>query len=241
MTSHPQPPHKPRHAHGERVVAALRTVFGNRLRSVVAYGPHVDDNRDGAFSCLALVTSVTVADLEACAARTHGWQREGIATPLLLPEEEFRRSLDAFPLEFGAIIADHTVVGGSNPFSGLAVDAADLRRAVEVQARSHLLHLREGYLETRRRAEAVAVLIEQSAPAFAALLSSLARLDRQPSHDAAAAARHAERLLGVPGGAIADVVALAGAREISSQDADRLFSPYLDAVERLVSYVDKWH
>src|SRR5258705_280172 len=71
MTSHPQPPHKPRHAHGERVVAALRTVFGNRLRSVVAYGPHVDDNRDGAFSCLALVTSVTVADLEACAARTN--------------------------------------------------------------------------------------------------------------------------------------------------------------------------
>ena len=58
-----------------------------------------------------------------------------------------RESLDAFPLEFGAILADHAVVSGASPFDGLTVDAADLRRACEVQARSHLLHLREGYIE----------------------------------------------------------------------------------------------
>src|SRR5947209_9568481 len=54
--------------------------------------------------------------------------------------------------------------------------SSDLR-ACEVQARGHLLHLREGYLETRGRNDALAVLIVRSAPAFAALVSNLARLD----------------------------------------------------------------
>ena len=95
MTAHSRPA-------ADRAVAALRGVFRDRLRSVVAYGPQIDDggrvlsDPPGSLSCLALVTSLTVADLEACAARTHAWQREGIATPLLLPEDEFRRSLDAF-------------------------------------------------------------------------------------------------------------------------------------------------
>ena len=40
----------------------------------------------------------------------HGWQREGIATPLLLPEAEFRRSLDAFPLEYAEILRAHDVI-----------------------------------------------------------------------------------------------------------------------------------
>ena len=87
------------------------------------------------------------------------WHDAGLATPLLLAAHEFGRSLDAFPLEFGAILADHVVVAGSDPFDGLRVDAADLRRACEVQARSHLLHLREGYLETRGRGDALADLI----------------------------------------------------------------------------------
>jgi len=233
----------------------LRSIFGDRLQSLVAYGErarqsashaqhggghgHGDDDAS-AVRTIATVATLTGGDLRACAARVEVWHQAGLATPLVLAAHEFERSLDAFPLEFGAIIADHTVVAGSNPFEGLAVDSDDLRRAVEVQARSHLLHLREGYLETRGRGDALSVLIVQSAPAFAALLSSLARLDGQPSPDHAASARHGERLLGVPGGSISDIVELTHVREISSQDAERLFPPYLDAVERLVSYVDNW-
>src|SRR5262245_27083016 len=232
----------------------LRGIFGDRLQSLVAYGERArrqsaahdshgashGDNAASAVRTIATVATLTGTDLRACANRVAAWHDAGLATPLVLAAHEFERSLDAFPLEFGAIIADHTLVAGRNPFEGMAVDAADLRRAVEVQARSHLLHLREGFLETRGRANAVAVLIEQSAPAFTALLSSLPRLDRQPSHDPAAVARHAERQLGVAGGVVSEVVALAGPREISSQDADRLFPAYLDAVEKLVTYIDTW-
>src|SRR5499427_743531 len=161
----------------------LRDVFGARLQSLVVYGQrkHVDRHADGGRHAghtaghghdvapthtLAIVDSMTSDDLRACAARVDAWHDAGLATPLLIADHEFEQSLDAFPLEFGAILADHSVVAGANPFESLTVDPADLRRACEVQARSHLLHLREGFLETRGRADALSVLIVRSAPAF---------------------------------------------------------------------------
>ena len=50
----------------------------------------------------------------------------------------------------------------------------------------------------------------------------------------ASAARHVERSLNTPGGGIADVTKLVGVHDITSADAERLFGPYLDAVDRLV-------
>src|SRR4029079_12248898 len=94
----------------DRTVTALRDILGHRLRSVVAYGPHVENGGGVAaepLSCLALVANLTIADLEASAARAHDWTRHQMATPLLLPEDEFRRSLDAFPLEYGEILRAH--------------------------------------------------------------------------------------------------------------------------------------
>ena len=233
----------------------LRDVFGGRLQSLVIYGQRVVRHAGGKHDAhaahghghdappthtLAIVDAMTPDDLRACAVRVEAWHDAGLATPLLIADHEFEQSLDAFPLEFGAILADHTVVAGTNPFASLAVDPADVRRACEVQARSHLLHLREGFLETRGRADALAVLIVRSAAAFAALVTSIARLEGHATDDAASAARHVERTLGTPNSAVAEITKLADAHDISSADAVRLFGPYLDAVNRLVAYVDGW-
>jgi hypothetical protein len=229
------------HAHGDRVVAALRAVFGDRLRSVVAYGPHVEDGHDGTFSCLALVKSVTVADLEACAARTHGWQREGIATPLLLPEEEFRRSLDAFPLEYAEIIRAHEVLFGASPFEGVTIERADLRRACETQIKSHLVHLREGFIEAGGTPRAIAELVTASAPAFGALLRNIARLNGSTTHDRAAATRDGARAAQITDAVVTDILALERPSALKATDAARLFPEYLAAVEQLARYVDTWN
>jgi hypothetical protein len=230
----------------------LRDIFGSRLRSLVAYGlgastppaahaPHRGTHAEAPpTQTMAIVDTLTGADLQACAERVARWHGAGLATPLLLVAKEFEQSLDAFPLEFGAILADHMLVAGSNPFDGLHVDSEDVRRACEAQARSHLLHLREGFLETRGRADALAVLIVRSAAPFAALLASLARLQGLAAADPAAAGRHAERTLEVPPGVVTDVVKLAHVTEISSAEATRIFPAYLDAAARLAAYVDGW-
>jgi hypothetical protein len=235
----------------ERLEHDLRIIFAGRLQSLVAYGqrtraaqgldePHGRRSAGHAVQTLAVVETLTADDLRACARHVSAWHDAGLATPLVLAAHEFDRSLDAFPLEFGAILADHTVVAGANPFERLTVNAADVRRAVEVQARSHLLHLREGFIEAGGRADALSELLVRSAPALAALVMSVARLDGRDTHDPAAAARHAEHLLGIETGIMTDIVGLAGAHETRSPRADRLFPPYLDAVQRLVRYVDNW-
>ncbi len=194
----------------------LRGIFGSRLQSLSRYGR-------GAHT-LVIVETLTAADLRACARRIDAWHEAHLETPLLLAAREFESALDAFPLEFGAILADHTVVTGRAPFDGLTVDPADVRRAIEVQARSHLLHLREGFVETRGRGDALSLLIVDSAPAFRALLGSVARLD--PSFDPEPIGR--------------EIAALAAAHDLSTQEAERLFPPYLALVERLVIHIDTW-
>ena len=194
----------------------LRNIFGARLQSIATYG-------SGAHA-LVIVESLTVADLRACADRAAAWHAAHLATPLLLAAHEFESSLDAFPLEFGAILATHTVVAGKAPFDQLKVDPTDLRRAVEVQARSQLIHLREGYVETRGDANAVSLLILDSAPAFRALVDSVRRLDA--TFD--------------PGPVAKRIASLVGAHDLASAEADRLFPDYLQTVERLVRHVDQW-
>jgi hypothetical protein len=228
----------------------LREVFGARVRSVVVYGIHEreaerrhagDGHGDGTplVHTLVVVDSLASDDLRTCAVRLTKWHELGLSTPLVLASDEFARSLDVFPFEFSAILADHVVVSGTSPFEGLRVEAADLRRACEVQARGHLLHLRQAFMETRGRADALAVLIVRSAPAWASLLQNVARLDGHSSHDRTAAARHVERLLTVANG-VEEVVTLVGVQEIPSAEALRIFPGYLDAVERLTRYVDGW-
>jgi hypothetical protein len=234
----------------------LRAVFGGRLQSLVVYGlrasgaagearGHGHETGDGhgperkLTRTLAVVDGLSQDDLRKCAGRVDSWHDAGLDTPLLVAAHEFARALDVFTFEFGSILADHVVAYGSDPFLGLRVEAADLRRACEVEARGHLLHLREGYLETRGRGDALSMLIVQSAPAFAALVTSVAHLDGVDAARADVAARHVEHRVSLPAAASA-IVALAGASEISSAEAERLFGPYLETVARLVGYIDTW-
>ena len=200
----------------------LRAIFERRLHAFVVYGQaHAGD---APVTTLAVVDAVSEADLRRCADRVLAWRGRGLATPLFLDADEFARSLDAFPFEFGAILADHEVISGRNPFEGLSVDPADLRRACEVQARSHLLHLREGYLEAAGRSDQLAELIVSSAAPLAALLAHLQRL---------------------PGPSVRPVLArvceLVPRGTISPDEASRMFGDYLDAVDALVDELDRWH
>ena len=200
----------------------LRAIFGRRMQSFVVHG--AGERQDTPVATLAVVDTLTAADLRQCAASVGGWHERGLATPLIVATDEFARSLDAFPFEFGAILADHELVSGSDPFSGLVVDPADLRRACEVQARSHLLHLREAYIETRGQSDVVAALVARSAPPLAALLTNVALL-----HPAPTAASVLMR-----------VSELSPVGTISADEADRLFPDYLLAVEQLVRALDQW-
>ena len=221
------------------VARDLAGVFGTRLQAVVAYCP-IATVENAEVHTLALVERLTFDDLAACLPLADRWQRSGAAVPLILGRDEFERSLDVFPLEYGDIIAQHVTITGIDPFAGSQVADADLRRACELQAKSHLLHLREGYLESGGDARRIARLVASSAPAFRSLLRHIGRLDARrinATDDELAAIT--EQTIGVPAALVRDVFAASAAGQ-TIVDPAALLARYVAATERIWHYVDGW-
>jgi hypothetical protein len=225
-------------SHGGPVAVALHDlqhIFGERLQAMVAYGrPDASP-----VPSLVLVRSITAADLDECAARVASWHRAGCATPLLLTRDEFAGSLDAFPIEYGEIIESHRLVFGIDPFIGLTIRTEDLRRECETLVKSHLVHLRENYIECRGRQADVAALVAEAAPAFALILRRLARLDGAPAETNADLSAYAARRPGLDARVVGDVLAMAG-HNAAGVDAIRIYPGYLAAVEQLRRFIDSW-
>jgi hypothetical protein len=188
----------------DTLAAQLRDVFGDRLRMVAAFGH--------AAHTVAIVETVTPSDLDKCASFCPGWKKIGLAPPLLMPVVELSRALEAFPLEFSEILATRKLIAGTDLLAALKVPLEDLRRACEVQARSHLVHLREGYIEAAGNGKAVARLVDASKRPFHALVANVARLD---------------------GSSVDDLISRMGL-------GGHTFREALIAAERLVEYVDRW-
>jgi hypothetical protein len=226
-------------SHGGPLAVALhdlQNIFGERLQAFVAYG------QPGAIPApsLALVRSITADDLDQCAARAAAWRRGDCATPLLLTPQEFAGSLDAFPIEYGEILDTHRVLFGLDPFAGMTIDTEDLRRECETQVKSHLLHLRENYIECRGRQSEVGALVAEAAPAFALILRRLARLDGFPATSAGELGAYATARPGLDARTVGAILSLSGGQQASGVDAIRIYPAYLAAVEQLWHFIDRW-
>src|ERR1017187_5191725 len=123
--------------HREQLAADLRKIFADRFGSLVA---------DGGGRAIAFVATIDAADLDACGALVETWHRHGLESPLIMTADEFRRSLDTFPIEYQTIMDAHVVIDGHPPFDDTKISLPDLRRACEVQARGFLIHLRQGWM-----------------------------------------------------------------------------------------------
>jgi hypothetical protein len=224
----------------ERLAGDLLSVFGDRLQAVVAYGLATAAPGDPVHT-LALVTSCTVDDLAACARAADEWDRANLAAPLVLERQEFDRSLDAFPFEYRGILDDHVVIAGPPPFAATRIADADLRRACERQATSHLIHLREGFIETGGDPAQITGLLQSSAAPFRTLLTRIAQLTGAPPASVASdedLAAFAEASVGIPAAVVLDVFASGRAGGIA--DPTATLAPYLAAVTRIWAYLDTW-
>ena len=222
----------------------LEGVFGPRLASLVAYAAH---DGDDTLHTLALIEGLTFRDLTACLPLADGWRRRGLAVPLMLSQAELSRTVDIFPLEYSSIISSHAVVRGRNPFDGIRVPSEDIRRACEAQAKSHLIHLREGFLESHGEAAVIGQLIVRSAGPFRALIANIARLPDNGRSTTAVApvsddvlAQVAESRMGVPAALVHDVLTAATTGQMSIADPSALLARYLEAAQRMWDYVDTW-
>jgi hypothetical protein len=212
----------------EALAADLRTIFGARFAGLAAY----DVRRSVAFAA-----SIGVADLAAAARLADGWGRLDLEVPLLLTPLEFRRSLDAFPVEYGAILRRHVVIAGTPPFEGAAVQEADLRRGLEMLAKGHVLHLRAGAIATGGRASEGQALIAASMDPFRALLANAAVLAGQSAATDEDVAAFGAARLGLPTDTVRGLLAIESGTDF---DPSAVMPVYLDAAERLWRALDRY-
>lgn len=224
----------------EGLASDLREIFGNRLHSVCAYGQAFSE--DDEIQSIVLVDRLTFNDLAACLPLSRKWDRAGLAVPLILERDEFTRTLDVFPVEYGEIIAHHVHIYGDDPFDGLEVSVDDLRRGCEFHAKSHLIHLREAFLETGGDPREVSRLISASAPGYHRLLVNVVTLvsGKTGTSDAHDLAASAERIVGVPAETTNEILSARSGAPSTIADPTALFARYVEAVERLWEYVDAW-
>ena len=225
----------------DTLVRDLRAIFGSRLHSLVVYGLETPTGEDDYLRTLGLVEHLTFDDLtHACRSRLSGIAADS-PSRCSFPRTSSRERSTSSRSSTGNIIARHIVIAGDNPFRETRVAEADRRRACEQQAKSHLIHLREGFLETEGDPRHVARLIARSAPAFRALLANIVQLEGGVDHrvDNDALASAVEPSVGIPAGLIVEVLS-ARADMNTVADPTALLARYIDAIERIWRYVDGW-
>lgn len=113
-------------------------LYGSAARG--EYVPGVSD-----LNLLVVTETLAPSALRAISTAVAGLARHRQPPPLLIERQEWERAADVFPIEITDMQVAHVMVRGTDPVAGLAVDPADLRRALEAELRARLLRLRQGY------------------------------------------------------------------------------------------------
>lgn len=180
-------------------VKDVKGVFGEQLEGMLLYGSAVRGEflpGRSNLNILLLVSSYDSAVLKKYGALHRHWSKEQIVVPLFLTEEELHTSAAVFPLEFLEIQEQHRVLGGHDPFIGFHVKTDRLRDAVVQGVTSHLLRLRQRYVEGGGSDDATTILLPLSITSIVPLLRGVQRLIGRPvlSHSDAVIKDVAEQL-----------------------------------------------
>ena len=225
-------------------VKEVKSQFGEQLEGVLLYGSAVR----GEFlpgrsnvNILLLVSSCDSTVLKQYSALHRQWSKEQIVVPLFLTEEELRVSAEVFPLEFLEIQEQHRVLDGRDPFIGFHVKADRLREAVVQGFMSHLLRLRQRYVEGSGADEAAGILLPLSITSLLPLLRGVQRLLDRPvlSHSDAVVKDVTEQLKLDPQSFLDILLLKRGQISPGHHEMPRLFDRYLQAATLLARSVEQ--
>jgi hypothetical protein len=101
------------------------------------------------------------------------WAKQRIASPLIVDASFLSRSLDSYPLEILGMQAAYKVLYGTDPLVGLAPEIEHVRVQVEREAKSKILLLRRGFIESAGHHKRLAGVLAVTLPAVDAMLRGM--------------------------------------------------------------------
>jgi len=130
---------------------------------------------------LVLVRHLSVDVLQRAGRLHRQWGKHQIVAPLMMTEEELRRSRHLFPLEYLQMQDHHVLLIGRDPFGTEQIEGRQLGWQCEQELMANLLRLRQRFVEGEGRAEAIRALLILSITAVLPCLRGLLRVLGQTS------------------------------------------------------------
>jgi hypothetical protein len=203
----------------------LHAALGAQLITLLLYGSAArgTETPSSVNTLLIVAGNGSDAELFARIARpVRRWTGSGHPPPLILTEQEWRESADAFPIEYQDIRAAHRVLAGRDPWDDITVERDDVRRQLEHELKGKLVHLRQAYAAYWNDSRQLNTVVRETRAGFLTMLRAVMRLaGRTPPESAETLVRDAGALIGF--------------------GADGLTEPaaYLTAVTRTAEFVNR--
>jgi len=237
---------------GKDVDAKLRDLttrlvksLGENLVSFCLYGPAVRQDTRGAgkeMTTLLIVRDVAPSALRPVEGGIAEWTKRGQPPPLVFSEDGWKASTDVFPIEIEDMREAHRVLHGGDPFEGITTTKADLRQELEREVRGKVLRLRTEFLAAAPRPKAMEDLLLDSAGTFFVLFRAVLRLaGHVPPQTPRTLVQEVAEVAGLDATAFEWVLdKLVGHNMPALKAYDPVGYRYLEQLEKLIGFVDKW-
>lgn len=223
----------------------LAGAYGPALRSVVLYGSAArGEYREGQsdLNLLVLLSDTDPQTLRRGTALARAWAAENNPPPLLMGEDEFRGSADVFPMELADIRDAHVVLHGADPFAGLEIRPEDLRLQLERELKGAWIRLRTRYLTDAGDAATFQPVLLKSLSTFLVFFRTVLRLGgHEGVRDPERVLAETAAVVGFDPAPLLEIErARGGAAGLDVRPDSAVVTGYLQAVARVVEYVDRF-
>lgn len=223
----------------------LAGAYGEALVSVVLYGSAArGEYREGVsdLNLLVLLADTDARTLRRGSALARAWAAENNPPPLLMTDAEFRGSADVFPMELADMADAHVVLHGENPFHDLEIRPDDLRLQLERELKGSWIRLRTRYLSDSGDAKTFQPMLLKSLSTFLVFFRTVLRLSGHPgTRDPETVLAETAARVGFDPAPLLEIQrARSGAAKLDVRPDSAVVTGYLEAVARVVEYVDRF-
>ena len=139
-------------------IEEIKKILGENLVTLAEY------NNGDEIRCIAVCNHLDFKTL------THLKKLDII--PIIFTQEEIRNAIDVFPVEFLNIKRHHKLLYGEDILKNIDISKVDLKRQLEFEFRSKLVHLRQSYMQSSKE-EDLEDIILNAVPTLAPIIGAL--------------------------------------------------------------------
>lgn len=157
----------------EQLINECKKILEENLVSIIKFGTEGEPN-----NILIVTKKLGFSDLEKIKPIILKYSKRTKVVPILFTEPGLMESSDVFPLELLDMKHPHEVLFGDDTIEKVSLDKKHVRRQLEYELRSKLIHLRENYIWIKKPKELKA-LLKSTIPTLMPLFYGLLYLKNQ--------------------------------------------------------------